>query len=119
MTKRLVVDTDICHQCDQCGAECGYFYRPQSTNNGVIGLRRRAHFELICRRCEVASCVRACTFDAIERQDDGVLTVHNLRCVSCKLCVLAWVSPEEPRLHILDEHLAARSHRWVKREDQS
>ncbi len=123
-------------------------------------MRERATFELICRRCEEPSCVDACPYDALERQSDGVLKRHNLRCVSCKLCAhacpfgtiypdmvpfyvtpcnfclgasdteppcarscgrgaLAYreVDPEEPRLHIIDDHLAARSAKWIKREE--
>jgi hypothetical protein len=40
---------------------------------------------------------------------------------SCGRSALAYrdVDPEEPRLHILDKHLAARSDKWVKREDLS
>ena len=162
MGKRLVIDLDKCDQCDRCGVTCDYFYRTQMADNGIIGVRERATFELICRRCEAPSCVYACVFDALERQPDGILKRHNLRCVSCKMCVhacpfgtilpdmvpfytspcdsclgsghaepscvrscsrgaLAYreVEPEQPRLHILDEHLAARSDRWVKQEEPS
>jgi Fe-S-cluster-containing dehydrogenase component len=33
--------------------------------------------------------VQACKFDALERQEDGVLKRYNMRCVSCKCCVHA------------------------------
>jgi Fe-S-cluster-containing hydrogenase component 2 len=46
-------------------------------------------FELLCRRCKVASCVLACPFDALERREDGIIKRHNLRCVSCKSCAHA------------------------------
>ena len=161
MGKRLVIDLDKCDRCDHCGVSCSYFYRPHATDHGVLTLRERATFALVCRRCEEPSCVDACPFNALERQGDGVLKRHNLRCVSCKLCVhacpfgtiypdmvpfyatpcsfclgptdseppcarscgrgaLAYreVDPEEPRLHILDENLAVRSAKWIKREDQ-
>lgn len=160
MGKRLVIDLDICDQCESCGVSCAYFYRPHETDHGALALRERATFALICRRCEEPSCIDACPFAALERQDDGVLKRHNLRCVSCKLCVhacpfgtiypdmvgfyetpcnfclgpndeeppcarscsrgaLAYreVDPEEPRLHIIDDHLAARSAKWIKREE--
>ncbi len=89
MSKRLVIDLDRCDQCDRCGVVCSYFYRPQSKDHGILALRERATFDLICRRCEEPSCVDACLFNALERQSDGVLKRHNLRCVSCKLCVHA------------------------------
>ncbi len=162
MSKRLVIDLDRCDQCDLCGVRCGYFYRSQTADHGILGLRQRATFNLVCRRCEEPSCVDACPFNALERQDDGVLTLHNLRCVSCKLCVHAcpfgtiypdmvpfYVSPcdqclgdgdnepscvstcsrgaltyreidaDEPQTHVIDDRLAARTARWVKREDES
>jgi Fe-S-cluster-containing hydrogenase component 2 len=46
-------------------------------------------FELLCRRCKVASCVLACPFDALERRENGIIKRHNLRCVSCKSCAHA------------------------------
>ena len=45
--------------------------------------------EFVCRQCEFASCVAACPFGALERQDDRILKRHNLRCVSCTLCAHA------------------------------
>ncbi len=162
MSRRLIIDLDKCDECDQCGVRCNYFYRPGTEDHGVLGLRQRATFHLVCRRCEVPSCVDSCPFDALERQEDGVLTLHNLRCVSCKLCVHAcpfgtiypdmvpfYVCPcdqclgdgdseplcvqtcsrgalayrevdaEEAQTHIIDDRLAARSAKWVKREDGS
>lgn len=162
MGKRLIIDLDKCDQCDRCGVTCSYFYRPRKEDNGVVGLREIATFELICRRCEAPSCIDACLFGALERQTDGVLKRHNLRCVSCKLCAHAcpfgtifpnmlpfYVTPcdscvgsgetepacvkscgrgalafrevnaDEPQLHVIGDHLAAHSHRWVKREGSS
>jgi Fe-S-cluster-containing hydrogenase component 2 len=162
MSKRLVIDLDTCDDCDRCGVSCDYFYRPHPADHGVLALRERATFELVCRRCEEPSCVDACPFNALERQGDGVLKRYNLRCVSCKLCAHACpfgtiyldmvpfyearcdyclgqgddappcvgscrrgaieyrvVSPEEPGIHVLDGHLAARAAKWMKREELS
>lgn len=80
MTKRLIIDLALCDQCDNCAVGCG----------GLLSLREKATFELVCRRCAHASCIIACPFDALERLDDGaVIKRHNLRCVSCKLCAQA------------------------------
>jgi Fe-S-cluster-containing hydrogenase component 2 len=157
--KRLVIDLDQCDDCGSCTVHCDYLYHPYGEDHGVLGLREQATFALVCRRCEFASCVEACPFNAIERKDDQVLKRHNLRCVSCKLCAhacpfgtiytdmlpfyeshcdaclgrvgdapacvagcekgaLEYVVPDpaDTRLHVLDEHLAARTDRWVKRE---
>ena len=89
MARRLVIDLDICHDCDECVVECRYHFRPMPADHGLRGLRERATFLLVCRRCEAPSCIAACAFDALERRDDGVLERHNLRCVSCMMCAHA------------------------------
>jgi Fe-S-cluster-containing hydrogenase component 2 len=82
--KKLVIDLDACDLCyaseGDCAVECA----------GLTGVREQATFALVCRRCEHASCIVACPFNALERmQDGGVIKRHNLRCVSCKLCAQA------------------------------
>jgi len=89
MAKRLFIDLNKCDECEKCTVECAAFYRVNPTDHGVLSLREMATFLLICRRCEDPSCVAACKFDALERQEDGVLKRYNLRCVSCKCCAHA------------------------------
>ena len=157
--KRLIIDLQKCDQCESCGVSCDYYNRPHEQDHGMTGLRERATFALICRRCEVASCVEACPINAIERQGNNIIKRHSLRCVSCKLCAHACPfgtiytdmlpfyethcdaclghNENEPRcvatctlgaleyrvpgveetdIHIIDEHLAARTRRWLKQE---
>jgi len=93
MTKRLIIDLAKCDQCESCGVSCGFYdCRPDNAEGEVgpmLSLRERATFELVCRRCQSASCILACPFDALEKTDDGVIKRHNLRCVSCKSCAIA------------------------------
>jgi len=86
MAKRLFIDLTKCDACETCSVECDYFYRAQDADHGILTLREMATFQLVCRRCEDPACVAACRFDALERQEDGVLKRYNLRCVSCKCC---------------------------------
>jgi len=86
MGKRLFIDMTKCDSCEKCTVDCGAFYRAKATDHGILTLREMAQFALICRRCENACCVAACRFEALEREEDGVLKRHNLRCVSCKCC---------------------------------
>jgi Fe-S-cluster-containing hydrogenase component 2 len=86
MAKRLFIDTVKCDQCETCGVTCGYLYQPGVDDHGLVALRELISYAIVCRRCENPSCVAACKFEALERQDDGVLRRHNMRCVSCKCC---------------------------------
>jgi len=51
MDARLVIDLNECAGCDACGVTCDYFYRPHMKDHGVLALREKATFQLICRRC--------------------------------------------------------------------
>lgn len=86
MSKRIVLDLTKCEGCESCKVQCGYFYRPHGTDQGIQTLKERATFMIVCRRCEHASCIASCPYEALERQPDGVIKRFNLRCVSCKLC---------------------------------
>ncbi|MDD5674345.1 MAG: hypothetical protein PHC61_09285 [Chitinivibrionales bacterium] len=86
MAKHLFIDITKCDECGDCTVKCGYFYQPQVSDHGVIALRELIAYALICRRCENPSCVAACRFSALERQQSGILERYNMRCVSCKCC---------------------------------
>ena len=85
MSKRIVLDLTKCEGCEDCTVDCGYFYSDEN-DQGILTLKERATFMVVCRRCDHASCVVSCPYDALERQDDGSIKRFNLRCVSCKLC---------------------------------
>ena len=87
--KHLLIDLEKCDQCESCCVDCGYHDRLMADDNGLWGLREHATFALICRRCNTASCINACMFDALERGPEGIIKRHNLRCVSCKMCAHA------------------------------
>jgi len=149
---RLIIDLDACDSCYDseggCAVDCG----------GLTSVRESATFAVICRRCEYASCVEVCPFNALERMEDGgVIKRHNLRCVSCTLCAQACpfgtiyaemlpfysvqcdgcagrdvkvcvatcrhsameyrhVEPHEEGVHIVDQYLAVKAGKWLKRE---
>lgn len=86
MSKRIVLDLTKCEGCGQCTVDCGYFYRSGDADQGIQTLKERATFAIVCRRCEHASCIESCPYDALGRQADGTIRRSILRCVSCKLC---------------------------------
>lgn len=161
--KHLVIDLQKCDLClsknNTCSVCCDYYDRHGEHDNGLSGLRERATFALICRRCNTASCINVCEFGALERAPGGIIKRHNMRCVSCKMCAHACpfgtiytdmlsfyqvscdpcinqldaeplcvsscpygavefrvMDPSETDVYIIDQNLAARAARWVKRE---
>ena len=91
MSQRIVLDLTKCEGCEECIVDCGYFYGQHrgDRNQGIQSLKERATLAIVCRRCEHASCVKSCPYDALEKQSDGSVKRFNLRCVSCKLCTQA------------------------------
>ena len=87
MTKRLFIDLEALRRNKDLQIKCSYFYHPD--NDGTLTLREFATYALICRQCELASCVEACTREALEKQPDGTLKRYNLRCIACKSCSIA------------------------------
>ncbi|MFW6189592.1 MAG: 4Fe-4S dicluster domain-containing protein [Planctomycetota bacterium] len=87
MSDRLIIDLDLCRECGECTAECAYPYH--DPNRGVAALRELAAQELVCRRCELRSCVEACPNDALEEAGDDRLVRHNMRCTGCLSCSVA------------------------------
>jgi Fe-S-cluster-containing dehydrogenase component len=87
MANRVVVDLDVLRDDPAREIPCVYLYHP--LNDGVAKLREIASFEVYCRRCELASCVEACPRTALERNADGVVVRHNLRCIGCMSCARA------------------------------
>jgi len=87
MAERLTIDLDACRDCTECTASCSYPYH--GPNNGVARLRELAAFELLCRKCEVRSCVTACPNDALEEDAEGVIHRYTMRCTGCLSCSVA------------------------------
>lgn len=85
MAKRLLIDLDICSQCDDCEMLCSYIQHP--SNNGITSLREFGHFAVVCRRCDDAPCVASCPWEALELQaETNMLKRYMMRCTSCKSC---------------------------------
>lgn len=89
VAKRLHVDLDKCDTCRECTSRCEYIYRTTEKDRGILSVREMATFAVVCRRCQEPLCVAACRFEALERDKEGVLTRHNMRCVGCRCCANA------------------------------
>jgi Fe-S-cluster-containing dehydrogenase component len=88
--KKVLVDLDLLDRLEEEGnldIKCSYPYHPD--NDGVASLREIAAYAVICRQCQSANCVLACPKEALEKDEEGILRRHNMRCISCKSCAVA------------------------------
>jgi len=82
--RKLLIDLDLYAQYKERDFGCSYFYH--SNNEGIRSLLELGNYAIICRRCELASCVTACPNEALEKSEDKTLKRYNMRCTSCKSC---------------------------------
>ncbi len=47
-----------------------------------------AGFPIQCRHCQDAPCLDACPSKALHRAADGLVLVHDARCIGCWMCVM-------------------------------
>lgn len=94
----MVIDLRRCVGCHACSVAC------KSENNVPLGVWRswvkqvergkfpntQRHFlPRLCNHCEEPACVAACPTKASYKQEDGIILVHEERCIGCKLCMAA------------------------------
>jgi Fe-S-cluster-containing hydrogenase component 2 len=56
-------------------------------DNGLKTIRELATFRFTCRKCEDAPCIAACPAEALEKDDEGIISRYTNLCISCKSCV--------------------------------
>jgi formate dehydrogenase iron-sulfur subunit len=64
----------------------GCFY-PSLNSNGLKTIRELATFRFTCRKCEDAPCISVCPAEALEKDEEGIISRYTNLCISCKSCV--------------------------------
>jgi len=85
--KCLLINLEALRGVDPEAIDCSYTEHPD--NRGVVDLIEKATFNLICRHCELATCVESCPQDALEKQENEVVKRYVLRCSNCFSCAAA------------------------------
>ncbi|MFH1039345.1 MAG: 4Fe-4S dicluster domain-containing protein [PVC group bacterium] len=84
---KLLIDLEALRAVDPAAIDCSYIDHPD--NRGVIDLIEKATFFLICRHCELGTCVQACPQEALEKEENEVVRRYVLRCSNCYSCAAA------------------------------
>ena len=93
----LIIDNESCWGCKTCEVACK---QENQTSSGVKLIyvtedgpkmdddNPELVFRVnVCRHCDDAPCVDACTEGIISNRKDGIVVLDSQRCTGCKLCI--------------------------------
>jgi len=86
MSKRLLIDLLKLRELDDIKMD-GVFREGESFKV-FKSIRELATFQYTCRKCENAPCINACPAEALEKDDDGIVTRAVNLCIRCKSCIV-------------------------------
>jgi len=87
ITKRVVLDLDLCVECRSCGAGCYYGHHNQPIVN--YGVAEKVSMPVICRQCDDPACVASCPSGAMWQDDYSVSKRALELCTGCGSCIQA------------------------------
>ncbi|ABL77599.1 4Fe-4S dicluster domain-containing protein [Thermofilum pendens] len=87
--KLVCIYPERCIGCRACEVACEIEHGGKSFIDVYLIEEARMCVPLNCRHCEEAPCMAVCPVKAIKRDAEGAVIVDSLRCIGCRLCVLA------------------------------
>ena len=97
MSKKLLVDTDLCTGCFSCEVACKQEHNlpqgPKLIRVIQVGPKKigdKLVMEFVpshCRHCEKPPCIEACPVDAITKRIDGLVLFDEDLCIGCGDCI--------------------------------
>jgi Fe-S-cluster-containing hydrogenase component 2 len=90
MARKILIDLiklreAMTENCNLHLSEALYYLSPNS--NGLKTIRELATFRFTCRKCKDAPCIIVCPVEALEKDEEGIITRYTNLCISCKSCV--------------------------------
>ena len=87
ITARVLVNVDRCMDCRSCFAACmaGHHGEPIVQYGREDGLA----WPIMCRHCDEPACAAACPYDAIEKDEHGIVRRATGLCRACGSCAVA------------------------------
>lgn len=100
--KSIFVNTERCVACKTCEVACAlnrssltrklpealYEAVPPQARVRVEPTGGENGFPIQCRHCQDAPCLDACPAAALYRDPEGLVLVHDERCIGCWMCVM-------------------------------
>ncbi|MDO8691874.1 MAG: 4Fe-4S dicluster domain-containing protein [Dehalococcoidia bacterium] len=94
----LIVDLTKCVGCSSCTVACQAqwelepeerWLRVEIQDQGAYPSVGQQFLTVQCQHCDDAPCVRVCPTGANYKRPDGLVLIHEGRCIGCKYCVVA------------------------------
>jgi Fe-S-cluster-containing hydrogenase component 2 len=91
MAKKILIDlekyrSNHLERCDVTPPEG--LYTSSADDGGRKSIRELAVFQFTCRRCADAPCIAVCPADALEKNENGIISRSENLCIACKSCVV-------------------------------
>ena len=87
VSKRVVLDLDLCIECRSCAAACYYGH------SKILGVHFAeigpALLPMVCRQCEDPACVEVCPAGSMHRGPSGIVQRAIFSCRGCGSCARA------------------------------
>lgn len=124
-TDVLLIDESLCIRCNNCEDACA------GTHGGTSRLNREAgptyaeiHVPTSCRHCEHPHCMKDCPPDAISRNANGEVVIHD-NCIGCGNCeencpygVIQMAQPEDRKPSLIRDLLLGGERKAKKEETE-
>lgn len=100
--KAIFVNPELCIACKTCEIVCAVYHSslskrfpevlvepiPPVPRVRVEPTELESGFPIQCPHCEDAPCLDACPAAALYRDEEGLVLIHDKRCIGCWMCVM-------------------------------
>jgi anaerobic dimethyl sulfoxide reductase subunit B len=99
MEHEFYFEQSRCIKCYACEIACKQWHdidagtfklrQVMERDEGIFPTAKRTFFSLSCRHCTEAPCIAACSVNAIDQDEYGILKVNKDKCIGCRACLEA------------------------------
>jgi len=90
--RRTLVDVNLCSGCRQCEMICSFSNENvfSSSRSRITVIRNDGSgldLPIVCWHCNMCDAIKNCPTEALEKTEDGLVSVNEENCIGCEKCV--------------------------------